>query len=68
MPQIEPQPVGKNQSLTLLIVLCYACSQEPSINCLLRGSTQKPMERDSETHSQTLDGAQEDLWKSWEGD
>lgn len=26
------------------------------------------MEADTETHSQTLDGAQGDLWKSWEKD
>jgi hypothetical protein len=30
----------------------------------LRGSTQKLLETDAETHSQTLEGAQGLLWKS----
>ena len=51
-----------NQSLTLSVILCYACKQD---NCPLRGSTQQPMGTDAETHSQTLDGAWGVLWKSW---
>jgi len=31
--------MGENQPLTLLIILCYACRQEPSINCHLRASS-----------------------------
>ena len=34
-PQIETHPKGKNQSLTLLLmILCYACRQKPSITVL----------------------------------
>jgi hypothetical protein len=28
LAQLETQPIGKHQSLTLLMVLCYACRQE----------------------------------------
>ena len=34
-------------------------------NCFLSVSTQQLTETDVETHSQTLDGAQEVLWKRW---
>lgn len=33
----------------------------------MRGSTKQLTETDTETHTQTLDGAQQVLWKSWEG-
>jgi len=29
--QLETHSIGKNQSLTLLMILCYACKQDPSI-------------------------------------
>ena len=50
--------MGKHQSLTLLIIFCYAYRQEH--NCPLRDS-----ETVADTHSQTLDGGQGLLWKSW---
>jgi hypothetical protein len=31
--QFETHPMGKHQSLTLLVILCYACRQKPSM-CL----------------------------------
>jgi hypothetical protein len=31
LPQIETHNMNKNQSLTLLMIPCYACRQEPSI-------------------------------------
>lgn len=34
----------------------------------LRGSIQQPMVTEAETHSQTVDGAQGILWKSWRKD
>ena len=53
--------MGKNQSLTLLRILCR---QEPNHDCPLRSSTQQVTERDAETHNQTLDRAQRVLWKA----
>jgi hypothetical protein len=61
LPQIETHPMGKNQYPTLLVILSYAWEQEPSII-----ERQQPMERDAETHTQTVDGAQGVLQKSWE--
>ena len=34
MFKIKTYPMGKNQFLTLLMILCYACRQEPSITVL----------------------------------
>lgn len=34
LPCIENHPMGTNQSLTLLLLLCYACRQEPNITVL----------------------------------
>jgi hypothetical protein len=31
LPQIKTHPKGKNQSLTLLMILCYVCRQDPNI-------------------------------------
>ena len=38
LPQLETQPMGKKQSLTLLIILFYACRQWPSITVLWEAS------------------------------
>jgi hypothetical protein len=32
--QLENHPRSKHQSLTLLIIFCYACRQEPSVTVL----------------------------------
>ena len=45
--------MGKKQSLTLLMIFCYACRQEPSITVL---SENLPNSQWKEIHSQTLDG------------
>jgi hypothetical protein len=51
--------MGKKQSLTLLMVLCYACRQESSITVeSLKGSAQHLNQTDTDTHSQILDGSQ----------
>jgi hypothetical protein len=55
--------MGKHQSLTLLIIFCYAYRQEH--NCPLRDSTQQLTETVADTHNQTLNGGQGLLWKSW---
>jgi hypothetical protein len=34
LAQIETYPMGKNQFLTLLMILCYVCRQNPSITVL----------------------------------
>jgi hypothetical protein len=34
LPQTETYPMGKNQSLTLLMIFCYVCWQEPGITVL----------------------------------
>jgi hypothetical protein len=34
LPQIETHPMGKNQSLTMLMILYYAYTQELSITVL----------------------------------
>jgi hypothetical protein len=34
LSQLETHPMGKHQSLTLLMILCHACRQEPSITAL----------------------------------
>ena len=34
LAQLETHPKGKNQFLTLLMIVCYACRQEPSITVL----------------------------------
>jgi hypothetical protein len=47
---LRPIP-WQSQPLTLLMILCYACRQEPSL------SVQQWMEADTETHSQTSGGA-----------
>ena len=62
--QNETHPMGKHQSLKLLMMLSYDCRQEPSITGALRGSTQQLTETDEHTHSQTLNGGQASLWKS----
>ena len=50
-PKLKTRPIGKNQYLTLL-VLHYACRQDPSITvlCPLGGSTQQLTKTDAETH------------------
>jgi hypothetical protein len=34
LAQIETHPMGKKQSLTLLMILCYACRHDPNITVL----------------------------------
>ena len=34
LAQLEIHSMGRHQSLTLLMILCYACKQEPSITVL----------------------------------
>jgi hypothetical protein len=34
LTQPETHPINKNQTLTLLMILCYVCRQEPNINVL----------------------------------
>jgi hypothetical protein len=60
---VETHLMGKHQPLTQLMILCYACRQEPSIT-IFWGSNQ---ETDAKTYYQTLDRAQGVLWKSWGG-
>lgn len=48
----EPNPNTINDTLLCLQTGTFH-------NCLLRGSTQQPLERDAETHTQTLGEAQE---------
>jgi hypothetical protein len=64
--ELETHPMGTKQSLTLRMVLYYACKQEASITILWEAPPQRLTETDAETHSQTLDGALGALWKSWE--
>jgi hypothetical protein len=61
--------MGKHQSLTLLMILYYACREEPSIT-VLRGSTKQLIETDAETHSQAmaLSNVWGLIWKSWRKD
>jgi hypothetical protein len=66
VPQLKTHPMGKNQSLTLLMVLCYAC-REPS-KIVLWEAPPSSQWKDVKTHTQTLDGTQGVLWKSWEKD
>jgi len=47
VPQIETHPMGKNQSLTLLIDTLLGLQVRVKPNWV-RGSTQEPMERDAE--------------------
>ena len=48
LTQLETHPMGKNQPLTLLMILCYAYRQKPT--CLLRDLIQQMMETDAKTH------------------
>ena len=32
--QLEIHPMGRNQILTILMILCYACRQEPNVTVL----------------------------------
>jgi hypothetical protein len=53
LPQIETHPMGKNQPLTLLVIFCCACRQEPSIAVLweaLPSSQWKEMQRRTTNH------------------
>ena len=61
-PSLRPLHGKKNQTLTLLMILCYTCRQEPSITVILIGFIQQLM--DAETHNQALGRVQEVLWKS----
>ena len=54
--KLETHPMGKHQSLTLLMILCYACRQESSV-ALLRGSIKQLIQTDGDTDSQTVYGA-----------
>jgi hypothetical protein len=51
--------MGRHQSLTLLIMLCCACRQEPSIAVLSESSTLQLAETEVDTHRQRLDGCQD---------
>jgi hypothetical protein len=57
LAQLETHPKGKNQFLTLLMIVCYACRQEPSITVLWEASPSL-IETYAEAHSQSLDGIQ----------
>jgi hypothetical protein len=52
LDKIKAHLVGKNQSLTLLVVLCFACRQKPNFS--LRFPTQKPMETDTEDQQSNI--------------
>jgi hypothetical protein len=34
LAQLETNPMDKDQSLTPLMIICYACIQKPSINII----------------------------------
>jgi len=55
LTHLKIHPMGRHQSLTLLMMLCRTCRQEP---------TQQLTEADAHTHRQTLDGGWGSLWKS----
>ena len=56
--------MGKLQSLTLLMILCYTCRQKPSIN-VLSETTQLLTETDASAHSQTSDRGQDCYGSVW---
>jgi hypothetical protein len=62
LAQLETHPMGRNQSLTLLIILCYVCRQNPGIAILWE--LHPAVNRNRCSHK--LDGAQGILWNSWE--
>jgi hypothetical protein len=68
LPQIKNHSMSKKQALTLLVILCQACRQESTITVFWEAPPKEPMEREAETHTQTLDEAWEVLEKSWEKD
>ena len=51
--------LGKERVLDTINDTLFCLQTGSQHNCPPRGSTQQLMERDTETHSQTLDGAQE---------
>ena len=56
LAQLEANSLGKYQSLTLLMILCYACRNKLCFhNCPLRGATKQLTKTVTETHSPTLD-------------
>jgi hypothetical protein len=59
-------PTSTTLELQAMFV-CFDLDSQTGVyhNCPLRGSTEQLIETDAETHSQTLDQAQEVLWKSW---
>ena len=60
--QFETHPMGKHQSLALLMILCYACREETSITVFreLLSSWQK-----GEAHGLALDRAHRVLCRHW---
>jgi hypothetical protein len=52
--QLETYPIYKHQSLTLLMILCYACSQGSSMAVPERLDPAPDL--DADTHSQTVVG------------
>ena len=59
---LKPMSWEGAQHLKLLMIFCYISKEVPSIT-FIRGFNQQLTEIDAETHSQTLNGAQEILWK-----
>jgi hypothetical protein len=62
LPQLGVQPMDRQQSLTLVLMLWYACGQRPFMVVLWDAlSTQQLTETDIDTHTQALDWSQEPL-------
>jgi hypothetical protein len=57
--------MGENQSLTLLMIFCYACRQEPSITDLCPGSQRNEMQRLINKHKMELGSLREKLGERW---
>lgn len=61
LAQQRPNPMGKHQFLTLLLIIYYSYKQESAIAV----SAQQLTQIETETQSQTLDRAWGLLWKNW---
>ena len=59
--QLKNSSMGKTQSLTLLMILCYACRKKSR---WLSSSIQQLTQIDADTHSQIVDAAWGCLWKN----
>jgi hypothetical protein len=58
------RPMGKHQSMTLLIILLLCLQTGVKHDCPLRDSTQQLSQTNADTHSKTVGGAWGLLWKN----